>query len=135
MPKSIDSIGVNALIGCNKLKQVYIYNPYCSIDKLGISKYSDLVIYGYLDSTAEKYAAENDITFISLDEYLDTTDKTSGDVNNDGKFNITDIVLLQKWLLAVPDAELANWKAADLCEDGILNVFDLCMMKRELISK
>lgn len=135
LPKSIDSIGVNALIGCNKLKQVYIYNPYCSIDKLGISKYSDLVIYGYLDSTAEKYAAENDITFISLDEYLDTTDKTSGDVNNDGKFNITDIVLLQKWLLAVPDAELANWKAADLCEDRILNVFDLCMMKRELISK
>ena len=34
----------------------------------------------------------------------------------------------------MPDTNLANWKAADLCEDGILNVFDLCLMKRELIS-
>lgn len=64
-----------------------------------------------------------------------TKASVTGDCNLDGQLNISDIVLLQKWLLAVPDAELANWKAADLCEDGILNVFDLCMMKRELISK
>lgn len=56
-----------------------------------------------------------------------------GDVNNDGAFNVSDVVLLQKWLLAVPDTHLANWKAADLCEDDILNVFDLCLMKRKLI--
>ena len=56
-----------------------------------------------------------------------------GDVNNDGAFNVSDIVLLQKWLLAVPDTHLTNWKAADFCEDNILNVFDLCLMKRKLI--
>ncbi len=58
-----------------------------------------------------------------------------GDVNADGKFDVTDAVLLQKWLLAVPDTHLANWKAGDLCEDDKLDVFDLCMMKRELIAK
>lgn len=58
-----------------------------------------------------------------------------GDVNADGKFDVTDAVLLQKWLLAVPDAKLADWKAGDLCEDDKLDVFDLCMMKRELIAK
>lgn len=58
-----------------------------------------------------------------------------GDVNADGKFDITDVVLLQKWLLAVPDVKLAYWKAGDLCEDNKLNVFDLCLMKRELISQ
>lgn len=63
-----------------------------------------------------------------LPEYL------RGDVNADGLFNISDVVLLQKWLLVIPDTNLANWKAADLCEDGRLNVFDLCLMKRELIS-
>lgn len=63
------------------------------------------------------------------------SDFIQGDVNADGEFNIADVIILQKWLLAVPDTELANWKAADLCEDGTLNVFDLCMMKRELISK
>lgn len=59
----------------------------------------------------------------------------TGDVNADGKFDITDVVLLQKWLLAVPDTHLADWKAADLCEDGRLDVFDLCMMKKELVNK
>ncbi|MGN0607154.1 MAG: dockerin type I repeat-containing protein, partial [Oscillospiraceae bacterium] len=65
----------------------------------------------------------------------EASNRLMGDVNTDGKFNIADIVLLKKWLLAVPDVELADWKAADLCEDGKLNVFDLCVMKHELISK
>ncbi|MBO5382842.1 MAG: dockerin type I repeat-containing protein, partial [Ruminococcus sp.] len=58
-----------------------------------------------------------------------------GDVNDDGAFNVSDVVLLQKWLLAVPDTHLANWKAADFCEDDRLDVFDLCLMKRALIEK
>ena len=57
-----------------------------------------------------------------------------GDVNSDGSFGIADVVLLQKWLLAVPDTHLVNWKAADLCEDDKLDVFDLCLMKRELLK-
>lgn len=57
-----------------------------------------------------------------------------GDVNADGEFNIADIVLFQKWLLACPDVELKNWKAADLCKDDRLDVFDMVMMRRELIS-
>lgn len=62
-------------------------------------------------------------------------DNTSvrGDVNADGKFNISDAVTLQKWLLADPDAKIADWKAGDLCEDGKLDVFDFVIMKRELI--
>lgn len=58
-----------------------------------------------------------------------------GDVNNDGTFNITDIVIMQKWLLAVPDVHLVNWKAGDLYEDGRLDVFDLCLMKRKLVEQ
>ena len=56
-----------------------------------------------------------------------------GDCNNDGIFDVADVVLLQKWLLAVPDTNIANWQAADLCKDGKLDVFDLVMMKRRLI--
>lgn len=61
-------------------------------------------------------------------------DNLKGDCNNDGEFTISDAIILQKWLLAVPDTELANWKAADLCEDGKIDVFDLCMMKRMLVE-
>ena len=59
----------------------------------------------------------------------------TGDVNDDGEFNVADLVLLQKWLLAVPDTHLANWKAVDFCNDNVLNVFDLCLMKRKLLEK
>ena len=41
---------------------------------------------------------------------------------------------MQKWLLAVPDAKLSDWKAGDLCEDDRLDVFDLCLMKEMLIE-
>jgi len=57
-----------------------------------------------------------------------------GDCNDDGTFNIDDVVLLQKWLLSTPNVTLPNWKAADLCDDDILNVFDLCTMKNLLLN-
>ncbi len=64
-----------------------------------------------------------------------TPDKTvKGDVNGDGQFDVSDVVVLQKWILAVPNTNLANWKAADLCEDERIDVFDLCLMKKLLVS-
>ena len=59
----------------------------------------------------------------------------TGDVNGDGAFNVSDVVLLQKWLLAVPDTHLENWRAANFYEDERLDVFDLCLMKRELLGQ
>ena len=41
----------------------------------------------------------------------------------------------RKWLLAVPDAELTDWKTADLCEDNIINEFDLHLLKRMLLEQ
>lgn len=72
------------------------------------------------------YGAENN-TVIS-----DTA--INGDVNNDGSLSISDAVMLQKWLLNVPDAKLTDWKAGDLCHDDKINVFDLCLLKRLLIA-
>ena len=60
--------------------------------------------------------------------------KISGDCNADGKLSVADVILLQKWLHAIPDTHLDDWKAADLCEDGKLNVFDFCLMKRKLLN-
>ena len=56
-----------------------------------------------------------------------------GDVNADGTFNISDAVLMQKWLLAVPDTELKDWRSGDIDGNGKLNATDLCRMKRELL--
>lgn len=61
--------------------------------------------------------------------------KVVGDVNADGTFNVADVVMLQKWLICTPNATLTDWQAADMCEDNRIDVFDLCLMKRELLKK
>ena len=63
------------------------------------------------------------------------TETPDGDVNADGAFNVADAVALQKWLLGVPDTKLADWKAGNFCNDNRLDVFDLCLMKRELLKR
>ncbi len=61
-----------------------------------------------------------------------TTKNIMGDVNADGAFNIADVVMLQKWLIGAD--ELTDWKKGDFLNDGVIDVFDLCVMKRELIK-
>lgn len=79
------------------------------------------------------YKVDNNMT-ITVTDKLDVDNFKKGDVNMDGAFNVSDVVLLQKWLLAEPDVTLNIWKAADLCEDGTLNIFDLCLLKKELLN-
>ncbi|SHM63918.1 dockerin type I repeat-containing protein [Ruminococcus flavefaciens] len=58
----------------------------------------------------------------------------TGDVNDDGEFNVSDVVLLQKWLLGSADAEIKSWESADFCHDNKLDVFDLIKMRQKLIE-
>ncbi|MDE5556569.1 MAG: dockerin type I repeat-containing protein [Ruminococcus sp.] len=60
-------------------------------------------------------------------------DSIMGDVNADGRFTIADVTLFQSWIMG-NDVTLNNYQAVDFCEDGILDVFDLCMMKKELLN-
>ena len=55
-----------------------------------------------------------------------------GDVNCDGEFNVADLTVLQKWLLG--NGKMLYLETADLNSDGIIDIFDLCTMRRELIS-
>lgn len=96
-------------------------------------KFSDE--YTETEIMKKNYQSEYVITLDELPDFSTyLTNEVKGDVNGDGKFNVSDVVLLQKWLLAVPDTRLVNWKAADLCEDERLDVFDLCLMKQQLVN-
>ncbi len=57
----------------------------------------------------------------------------TGDCNSDGKFNIADAVLLQKWLLSIP-VDVTDISVADLYNDGKIDVFDLIMMRIKLTT-
>lgn len=58
----------------------------------------------------------------------------SGDANGDGEFSAADLVTVQKWLLGLPDSTLKKWKACDLCNDNVIDSFDLCLMRQSLIE-
>lgn len=80
------------------------------------------------------YALLSDGKCLKANVTVTKSEYSMGDINLDGEFDVADVVLLQKWLLAVPDIELKHWENADFYEDGMLNVFDLCMMREQLIS-
>ena len=54
-----------------------------------------------------------------------------GDVNANGIFSLADAVMLQKWLADA--GEITNIHAGDLCADGLINIFDLNVMKKMLM--
>ena len=58
----------------------------------------------------------------------------SGDINEDGKLGVSDVILLQKWLIGSGNVKISDFKAVDYCRDNIINVFDLVMMKKALIK-
>ncbi len=86
---------------------------------------------------SNKETAEPDISYYGSEEPDDTdpSGRIRGDVNADGRFSVEDVIMLQKWLIAVPDATLTDWQAGDMLENGIIDSFDLSIMKRELLSK
>lgn len=57
-----------------------------------------------------------------------------GDVNCDGEIAVTDIVYLQKYLLGMETLNVQAYENADLHADGVVDVFDLGMLKRMVFT-
>lgn len=55
-------------------------------------------------------------------------------MNADGEFNVTDIIQTQKWLMGVYDDCSFNLKAADMNQNGTIDIADLCLIKSRLVS-
>ena len=78
-----------------------------------------------------KEVPEPDIIYSGSEE-PDDSGNILGDVNADGYFNISDLVLLEEWLMGKPEVHLKNWKAGDLTSDNRLSTFDLAEMRQLL---
>ncbi|MDD6279623.1 MAG: DUF6055 domain-containing protein [Oscillospiraceae bacterium] len=83
-----------------------------------------------------KEVAEPQTNYFGSEE-IDDTDPDSGrirgDVNNDKTFNIADLVMMQHFLLG--SGSLTDWQAGDLCEDGKIDVFDMVMMRKLILTQ
>ena len=71
---------------------------------------------------------------VYVEEGVEETEK-AGDINGDGKTTVADAILLLNWLLNSSELSTSDLQNADLCEDGVINVLDLCAMKRMLLSQ
>ncbi|MCR5600106.1 MAG: dockerin type I repeat-containing protein [Ruminococcus sp.] len=65
---------------------------------------------------------------------LKKTECPENDINADGNFNIADVLQFQKYLLGNDDSYVFNWRAADMNNNGVLDVFDLIQLKKALIA-
>ena len=70
----------------------------------------------------------------SMEVVFRTKLKGLADINNDGTFGVSDVVLFEKWLLGAKNAVLENWEAADMNGDERLDSFDLALMKELLTA-
>jgi hypothetical protein len=85
----------------------------------------------YYDGTA---VSRLDISTGQNDLGADFFPCVAGDVNADGSLDVSDIVLLQKWILAIPGTKLFLPDGADLDGNGCLDIFDLGLMKQKLLE-
>lgn len=93
----------------------------------------------YMESSNDWVTNEHTVysngVLVYLLAQVSAAEAVRGDVTADGRFDVLDVIALQKFLLAAPDTKLADRNAGDLCKDGILDGFDLAVMKRELLQE
>ena len=92
-------------------------------------KYADLFEFATKDKPEVTYYSNE-----SMDLIFRIKINVSGDINGDDAFSVADVVTLQKWLLGAADIEIWNGAEADYYLDGKLDVFDLCLMKKEYVK-
>ncbi|MDE5564387.1 MAG: hypothetical protein K2I93_04475 [Oscillospiraceae bacterium] len=93
-----------------------------------------MVYFMCVDGSVWKYNFGDD-TFTEL--LPDTSERpdvpVQGDVNDDGIFDLADVVAMQKWVLGA--GSLKNWENGDMNKDAVIDVFDLALLKRALLAK
>lgn len=160
-PMSVTEVADNTFWMCSNLKSVDVKGAeslsttafgYCEkLDSLKLSKkLKNIQPYCFTDCTSSAtitfYGTESDwnnVEILDTENFLknarivyDSTpiDEIIGDINMDGALTIADAVLIQKWLLTIPNTELKNWKAGDLDQNGQLTSTDLTLLKRAILK-
>lgn len=132
VPDSVNTISDFAFSGCTSLNKAVIPKAVKNIAPNAFAKCDKLTIYGYSNSYAETYADENGINFVSLDKKI-----FLGDVNLDGKVDVNDVTLLQRYIAG--ETEVITSKdaltAANFNKDGNIDVLDVTDIQTFIASR
>ena len=80
-------------------------------------------------SAAEKYALQNKVAYTS-----EKSENGQGDLNNDGKTDSADLLILKLILTGVKVPDEIQKKEADMNSDGVINIFDQIRLVSSLLG-
>ncbi|MDE6021101.1 MAG: dockerin type I repeat-containing protein [Ruminococcus sp.] len=85
-------------------------------------------------AVADKYDGIINWYTVDLNQKITASSRIIGDINLDGAVTVSDAVILQKYLLCSCTLKEEQCEAADLMEDGNINIFDLAVLKCILLQ-
>ncbi len=85
------------------------------------------VVYGYANSTAQSWCAENDVEFVLITN-------TYGDANGDGKINAMDATLVARYAVGATLLDLDLLASCDVTGDGRINALDATYIARYAVG-
>ena len=97
-----------------------------TISNIAFKSCPDLMINGYEGSYAQIYAEKNNFIFNILEEII------LGDVNGDGKIDIDDVTLIQKYIANMQSFTEEQQKTADVTNDGKINIDDVTFIQKQI---
>ena len=119
---TVTTLGEKAFFKNNNLKSIYIPDSVTSIGDSIVNK--NTVIYGGKGSAAEKYANENECSFVET---------KLGDANLDGNLTIADTSKIQRYIAQFDSSlDKMQLQLADYNHDGVVDIHDATDIQRTL---
>lgn len=131
---TIDNIVLNESGNTITFSQNGTYN-FSGTDYFNGDESKNLAYYEAGDKVSIKFIYNTDTSTIISIEYITLEQnfhKVKGDVNADNEFSLSDIIMMQRFLIKTDN--LIDWEAGDLNEDGKINIFDIAIMKELIIE-
>ena len=133
IPDSVTTIRKEAFLGCDSLTELTIPASVTTIEDLAFT-IGDLMfedrlktIYGYAGTEAERYATDNGIIFVALDQDEKTV---YGDLNGDGTIGASDALEILKFVVGKVQFTQEQQVVADVSgSDGITAADALLVLK------
>ena len=136
IPDSVTFIDDSAFSSCSKLKKITIPPTVRELD-YQVFWDTDVTIKGYTGSPAEAYAEQYEIPFVAIGSVSAQASELCGDANADGVFDVSDAVLVSRYVVMDKSAFItdAGKRNADVNGDGHVFANDVTMMLQRIAKK
>lgn len=111
---------------------IFTENLICNKDGSYTPNELDVLYYFVFEPVAELPETPTEPTETTTEPTEPAPQKIRGDVNASGQFELLDLVMMQRYLLG--EVQLTDPEMGEMTGDDTLDVFDLALMKRELLS-